>query len=78
MLAGLWTPAVAALAAIDELWIAWSMYSLGRGDVWIHVFMMLVTACVAMLGPGAWSIDARLYGRKRFNLGHGLGKNPSK
>ena len=23
----------------------------------------------AMLGPGAWSIDARLFGRKRFDMG---------
>jgi uncharacterized membrane protein YphA (DoxX/SURF4 family) len=23
---------------------------------------------LALLGPGAWSIDARLYGRKRIHL----------
>jgi hypothetical protein len=23
---------------------------------------------VAMLGPGAWSVDARLFGRQRFEI----------
>jgi putative oxidoreductase len=23
---------------------------------------------LAMIGPGAWSVDARLYGRKRFDM----------
>jgi putative oxidoreductase len=69
LLAGLWTPAMGALAAIDELWNAFSMYSSPRGAQWIHLLLVLVTAGVAMLGPGAWSIDARLHGRKRFDLG---------
>ena len=24
--------------------------------------------CLALLGPGAWSIDARLFGRKRVEI----------
>jgi hypothetical protein len=30
-----------------------------------------------MLGPGAWSIDARLFGRKRFVLDGRSGKKAS-
>jgi hypothetical protein len=32
---------------------------------------------VAMLGPGAWSIDARLFGRKRFDIHRTRGRKPS-
>jgi putative oxidoreductase len=28
----------------------------------------LLGAVLAMVGPGAWSIDARLYGRKRIEI----------
>jgi hypothetical protein len=29
----------------------------------------LIGMSLVMLGPGSWSIDARLYGRKRIDLG---------
>jgi putative oxidoreductase len=66
---GLWTPVMGALIAIDELWIALSAYSSQRDGPWIHILLAVLTAGVAMLGPGAWSIDARLFGRKRFDIG---------
>ncbi len=71
LLAGLWTPVVGALVAIDELWIALSVYSSQREGQWIHILLAVVTAGVAMLGPGAWSVDARLFGRKRFDIASG-------
>jgi putative oxidoreductase len=69
LLAGLWTPVTGALLAMDELWIALSLYSSQRHGQWIHILLAVLTAGVAMLGPGAWSIDARLFGRKRFYIG---------
>ena len=63
VLAGLWTPLAAAFIAVDELWSAFALYSS------IHVFLAVLSAALAMLGPGAWSIDARLFGRKRFDIG---------
>ena len=68
MLAGLWTPVIGALVALDEAWIAYSLYSPGRQDMLIHIFVAILAASVAMLGPGAWSIDARLFGRQRFDI----------
>jgi putative oxidoreductase len=65
---GLWTPVIGTLITLDELWIALSTYSSLRDGPWIHVLLAVLTAGVAMLGPGAWSIDARLYGRKRFDI----------
>ena len=69
LLAGLWTPLIGALAAIDQLWIALSLYSSRGNGQWIHMLLAVLAAGVAMLGPGAWSIDARLFGRKRFDIG---------
>jgi hypothetical protein len=65
---GLWTPVMGALIAMDELWIALSAYSSQPNGPWIHILLAVLTAGVAMLGPGAWSIDARLFGRKRFDM----------
>ena len=69
LIAGLWTPAAGTLIALDELWIALSLYASHAGGHWTHVFLAVLTAGVAMLGPGAFSIDARLFGRKRFDMG---------
>jgi len=77
LLAGLWTPVIGTLAALDEVWIALSLYSPGRQDTWIHIFLATLAVSVAMLGPGAWSIDARLFGRKRFDIDRIRGSRPS-
>jgi putative oxidoreductase len=66
LLAGLWTPAIGAMLATDELWIALSAYSSQHHGQWIHILLSFLTTGVAMLGPGTWSIDARIFGRKRF------------
>ena len=68
LITGLWTPVMGALIAMDELWIALSAYSSQRDGPWIHILLAVMTAGIAMLGPGAWSIDARLFGRKRFDM----------
>lgn len=70
LLVGLWTPVAGGVVAIDELWIALSFYSSQSNSRWmIHIFVAVLTAGLAMLGPGGWSIDARLFGRKRFKMG---------
>jgi putative oxidoreductase len=66
LLAGLWTPVTATLAALDQIWVALSLRSSHGGGNGIHILLAVLSASVAMLGPGAWSIDARLFGRRRF------------
>jgi uncharacterized membrane protein YphA (DoxX/SURF4 family) len=60
ILAGLWTPAVGALIVVVKLWIALS----GTGDESMAIVLAALGGTLAMIGPGAWSIDARLFGRK--------------
>lgn len=62
ILAGLWTPVTGALVAVVEVWIALA----GAGDPWTSVTLATLGGTLAMIGPGALSIDARLFGRKHF------------
>jgi len=64
LLAGLWTPVAGALQAIIEVWI---LFSKGHGAN-LHLLLAAVGVSLVMLGPGAWSLDARLFGRKRVNI----------
>ena len=62
LLAGLWTPVAGAIVALVEVWIAFSR----GGNPSFPVMLASLGAALAMIGPGAWSIDARLFGRKRI------------
>ena len=62
LLVGLWTPVVGTLIALIELWIAMTHGS----DPWIPIVLATRGGTVAMIGPGAWSVDARLFGRKHL------------
>jgi putative oxidoreductase len=63
LLAGLWTPIAGVLLAIIEIWSALTH----PHDPWSYILGTL-GAALAMLGPGAWSVDARLFGWKRIDL----------
>ena len=62
LMLGLWTPIVGVLVALVE---AWKILTV-PGDKWLYLLLGTVCAAVAMLGPGRWSIDARLFGWKRI------------
>jgi hypothetical protein len=38
------------------------------GDPRVHLLEAAMGAALAMLGPGLWSIDARLFGWKRLEI----------
>ena len=68
VLVGLWTPVAGALAAIVKVSIAFSRFFSHSGDPWIAIIQAVLGAILAMVGPGAWSVDARLFGRKRIDI----------
>jgi putative oxidoreductase len=65
LLIGLWTPISGSLVAALGIWNAVSQ----AGDPWADILLAGIGAALALLGPGAWSIDARLFGWKRIDLG---------
>jgi putative oxidoreductase len=67
LLVGLWTPAAAAVASTIVLWHALT----GQANPGLHFLCGLLGVAVALLGPGGWSIDARLFGWKRFEIQSG-------
>ena len=62
--AGLWTPIAGGMMAGVAVWTAFSR----TGDPWALILLAVVGIALAMLGPGAWSIDALLFGRRRMIL----------
>jgi uncharacterized membrane protein YphA (DoxX/SURF4 family) len=62
LIAGLWTPAAGIAAACAEAWIVFT----SRAHAGIPAGLAVLSVCLALIGPGEWSIDARLYGRKHF------------
>ena len=64
LLAGLWTSTAGAIVAIIELLI---VFSHGH-DPWVSVLLAGLGAALALLGPGAWSVDARRFGWKRIEI----------
>ena len=62
LIVGLWTPVAGVAIALTEVW---KMLTL-PGDKWLWLMLATTGVALAMLGPGLWSIDARLYGWKRL------------
>jgi putative oxidoreductase len=67
LVVGVWTPVAGVLLAVAEICLAFS-HSNHSNDPWIHILLGVLGASLAMLGPGAWSVDARLFGRKRIQI----------
>jgi len=63
LVAGMWTPVVATLAAVTALLMGYSHPACVR--YWL---VAAICGALALLGPGAWSVDARLFGWKRIDI----------
>ena len=64
LLIGLWTPIAGTLMAATQLWIAFA----GTDHLRSSTLLASLGIALAILGPGALSIDALLYGRKRIDI----------
>jgi len=64
LLIGLWTPVVGAIVAATELWIIFLLPQ----DLRLHILQAVFGVGLALIGPGVWSVDARLYGWRRVEI----------
>jgi uncharacterized membrane protein YphA (DoxX/SURF4 family) len=62
LIAGLWTPLAGATVAVIETARVLAMVP----DPLVGLMAATMGAALAMLGPGRWSVDARLFGWKRI------------
>jgi putative oxidoreductase len=68
LLFGLWTPVAATMAAAIAVWNALP----GGPALGLHALSGFISVALVLLGPGGWSIDARLFGWKRFEIRSGV------
>ena len=71
LIAGLWTPISASLVAVFGMWQAISQASEFRSAV----LLSTIGIGLALLGPGIWSVDSRLFGWRRIDLHEGGGQS---
>jgi hypothetical protein len=64
LLVGLWTPLAGLVVLIIE---GWHVLSPAQ-EPWTHILLATLGGAFALLGPGAWSVDARLFGWKRIDI----------
>ena len=65
LLIGLWTPIVGTSVALAELWI---IVLSSHDHLRSHLLQGVFGIALAMIGPGVWSVDARLFGWRRLEI----------
>jgi putative oxidoreductase len=71
LLPGFWTPVAGSLLFFSNLWeifagrAAASFPDLVTGSAFL---LAAIGAALGLLGPGAWSVDARLFGWRRIDI----------
>jgi uncharacterized membrane protein YphA (DoxX/SURF4 family) len=64
LLVGLWTPIAGSLVGALAIW-----HGIAEpGNPWANIFLGTIGIALALLGPGEWSVDARLFGWKRIDV----------
>jgi len=63
LIIGLWTPIAGILIAVLQV-----QNFLHSTDPWLYFRLGIFASALAMVGPGGWSVDARLFGWKRLEV----------
>lgn len=63
LIVGMWTPVAGVAQALIEV-----CTGIGEPSNMLPAIAASIGLSLAMLGPGAWSVDARLFGRKRIDV----------
>jgi uncharacterized membrane protein YphA (DoxX/SURF4 family) len=64
IIVGWYTPLAAVAAVLLSLYPLWVCR-----EPWVNSLMIAILIAIGLLGAGAYSVDARLYGRRRLVVG---------
>jgi uncharacterized membrane protein YphA (DoxX/SURF4 family) len=64
LVVGLWMPIAGSIVVVLGVWKSMTQ----PGDPWANIFLATIGIALALLGPGEWSADARLFGWKRIDV----------
>jgi putative oxidoreductase len=64
LVAGLWTPVAGSLVCVLAIW----GFLTQDASLYPIILSATIGAGLALVGPGAWSLDARLFGWKRIDI----------
>jgi uncharacterized membrane protein YphA (DoxX/SURF4 family) len=68
LICGFFTSVAGAAIVLAEIWMFFSPGVEDHSALWIRLLLAALGASAAMLGPGAWSVDAKRFGRKVFEI----------
>ena len=68
LMIGFLTPIAGACASLGNLasGVSWSLTSGGNTNAIVAVYLVVICIAITLLGPGAFSLDARLFGRREI------------
>ena len=64
LFAGLWTPVAGVLVSLLQICISVAH----MGDLGAHMLAAALALGLSFIGPGAWSVDALFFGRRRISI----------
>ena len=68
LMIGLLTPIAGACASLGNIasGISWFLADGGNANAVISLYLVVICVAITLLGPGAFSLDARLFGRREI------------
>jgi uncharacterized membrane protein YphA (DoxX/SURF4 family) len=63
LIIGLWTPVAGILVGVFQI-----VNFVHCTNPWVYLQLGIFASALAMVGPGGWSVDARLFGWKRLEV----------
>jgi len=67
LIAGLWTPITGSIVVM----LALPKTAAQPGNWQAYILLATMGVALALVGPGVWSVDARLFGWKRIDVRRG-------
>jgi uncharacterized membrane protein YphA (DoxX/SURF4 family) len=61
---GFWTPIAGLLVTLFAVWNSLTQ----PGNSWANILLATIGIALALIGPGAFSVDARRFGWKRIDI----------